>query len=253
MSLYAETIANLKDFYLSVAWHSGLETGRLDNIEYVMNPAGSWPSYILGGDVIREETIREVAGEINQGKLPSFWLKVTGGSDDHFPGKASEVGIRQISYWTGMSLIQDHTFGIVVPDRQCLLDRITGEDDLKEWLEVVNDEVMTGKNIDYRLFRNALAAPEFEFFRITRGKKTISTLLSFCKNDIVGIYMVSTKKDYRGRGFGSWITTEAMDYFIRKGFRKFVLHSTNSGYPVYRKLGFRENCRIGIFWMVGKF
>ncbi len=229
-----------------------LPCGETGGAGYVMNPSGSWPSYLLGGEKLSRGTIDALAGRMKSGELPAFWIRAVA-PGDRFGHDVTALGIRQINDWAGMWLERDKPFGRLAPDRESTLERITGERELREWLDVVNHEVMSGKTIDFRLFRKALSEPEFNFFRILRGKKTVATLLSFREGSAIGIYMVSTRTELRGMGFGTWITSEAVDYFIRKGFRKFVLHSTTAGYPVYKKLGFQENGRYGIYWMVGKF
>ncbi len=252
MSLETETGSNLTSFYKRIAMLSGLPTGEANGISYVLNPDGSWPSYVFGGGKLSTDIIGEICEKMRNRELPAFWLReiVPG---DEFAASVAEYGIRQINLWSGMEMVKETIFGRLAPSRDITIERITGERELREWLDVVNHEVMSGKTIDYRLFRPALNAPEFEFFRILRQKKTVATLLGFRNGDTTGIYMVSTKSEFRGKGYGTWITSEAMDYFIRKGFRKFVLHSTSAGYPVYKKLGFTENSHFGIFWMVGKF
>ncbi len=252
MNLETETWTNLTGFYHAIAGYAGLTTGKCRGIEFVMNRSGDWPSYILGGQNISSEDLSELSERMRAGKLPSFWLRKTGLRDD-FDSMATELGIRQVTSWTGMEMERNNPAGRVPPDDNCLVERISGEQELREWLKVVNQEVMSGKQIHYQLFKKALGTPEFEFFRIIRQKKTLATLLGYSKDGIAGLYMISTKSGFRGRGYGTWVTSESIDYYIRKGIRKFVLHSTTAGYPLYRKLGFRENSRFGIYWLVGKF
>ncbi len=252
MSMEYETRSNLAAFYKAIANYSGFPAGKFRGIEYIMNHSGSWPSYLLGGEKISSETMKEIAESVMKGELPSFWIRnLTSGED--FADKAAMYGIRQINYWMGMWMKRDAPFGRLSPDPDSHIERIMDERALREWSDTVNQEVMTGKEVDFRLFRKALFAPEFEFFRIVKGKKTIATILGFTDAGTVGLYMLSTKSDLRGKGYGTWMISEAIDYFITKGFRNFVLHGTAIGYAIYKKLGFRDNSHYGIFWMVGKF
>ncbi|HYW96044.1 MAG TPA: hypothetical protein VE870_10685 [Bacteroidales bacterium] len=250
MSFEAETWASLKGFYNAIAASSGLTYGQAKGIHYVMHPGQNWPSYLLGGEHLSEPTIEQLALAMQKGELPRFWIRAVSPGKS-FDARILKYNIKQVGYWSGMWLKRDKPYGKLVPDPGCMLDRITGEHELREWLNVVNHEVMSEKNIDYRLFRDVLTKPEFDFFRIVKGKKTVSTLLGFRAGAFIGLYMISTKNDFRDRGYGSWITSEALDYYIRKGFCTFVLHSTVSGYPMYKKLGFSENNRFGIYRFAG--
>lgn len=242
---------NLYNYYKTIAREAGLETGYAGRIPFVRNTQGDWPAYLLGGGALTPEEIRETARKIQKGVCPSFWIRENSDTqliDDLLFAE----GIRQINYWTGMELERKKIYGMTPPETDLQTDRITSVQDLREWLDVVNEEVMTGRDLEMNVFRPLLEKRNVEFFRLIRGKKTLSTLMIYHENGISGIYMVATRTGFRGKGLAYYLTTCAMDYFIQKGNYKFVLHSTPLGYPLYKKLGFREKGRFGIYWMVGK-
>jgi len=123
---------------------------------------------------------------------------------------------------------------------------------LKDWLQLINQEIMTHRKLDIRYFLNVMNHQSFRFFRVINGKKTISTILMYKRNTETGIYLVSTLLSERGKGIGRWITASAIDRLIADGCRDFVLHATPLGYPVYQKLGFQDCCDFGIYWLMGK-
>ena len=59
-----------------------------------------------------------------------------------------------------------------------------------------------------------------------------------------GIYNVATRADRRGHGIGRAITLAAMRDVAARGFDIAILWSTPAGLPVYRRLGFVEQCRV---------
>jgi len=61
---------------------------------------------------------------------------------------------------------------------------------------------------------------------------------------VAGIYNVCTVPEARGRGIGGAVTAAALDEGAARGFRLAVLGSSDMGYPVYRRLGFREVSRV---------
>ncbi len=246
-----EVRINLYNYYKIIAREAGLETGYTGRIPFVRNTEGDWPAYLLGGGALTADEIRETAKKIRKGVCPPFWIRENSDSaqiDDLLFGE----GIRQINYWTGMELVRKQKYGLAPPEEDLQADRITAVQDLRDWLQVVNEEVMTGRDLDLKVFRPLLENKNVEFFRLIRGKKTLSTVMIYHENGISGIYMVATRTGSRGRGYAYYLTTCAMDYFIQKGNYKFVLHSTPLGYPLYKKLGFREKGKFGIYWMVGK-
>jgi ribosomal protein S18 acetylase RimI-like enzyme len=61
---------------------------------------------------------------------------------------------------------------------------------------------------------------------------------------VAGIYNVCTVPEARGRGIGRAVTAAALDDAVDRGLRLAVLGSSDMGYPVYRRLGFRDVSRL---------
>ena len=65
-------------------------------------------------------------------------------------------------------------------------------------------------------------------------------------------YFVCTVERARRRGIGAGITLAALREARDLGYSVGVLGSSEMGYPVYRRLGFEEYCRIGLYeWRPG--
>jgi GNAT superfamily N-acetyltransferase len=71
---------------------------------------------------------------------------------------------------------------------------------------------------------------------------------SVCIQDgVAGIYCVATLEAYRGRGLGTAITRAAIAYAKKRGATHSLLHATQMGLPIYRKIGFKELCEIPVY------
>jgi len=55
---------------------------------------------------------------------------------------------------------------------------------------------------------------------------------------------VGTVPEFRGKGYGSAVTLAAMDWAREMGEELAILHATEMGKPVYRRLGFEAHCTI---------
>jgi GNAT superfamily N-acetyltransferase len=70
----------------------------------------------------------------------------------------------------------------------------------------------------------------------------VACSLGFVGAGAVGLYGVGTVPEMRGRGYGSAVTLAAMDWGAERGAALAILHATELGEPVYRRLGFETVC-----------
>jgi GNAT superfamily N-acetyltransferase len=61
---------------------------------------------------------------------------------------------------------------------------------------------------------------------------------------VAGIYNVATVPTARGRGVGTAITSAALRSARAEGCQVAILHSSAVGFNIYRRLGFKEYCKI---------
>lgn len=79
------------------------------------------------------------------------------------------------------------------------------------------------------------------------GGEPAATASLFAGGGVVGIMYVSTLPAARRRGIGAAVTLAALIDGRDLGYRIGVLQSSDQGYPVYRRLGFVEVCKMEHF------
>jgi ribosomal protein S18 acetylase RimI-like enzyme len=83
------------------------------------------------------------------------------------------------------------------------------------------------------------------------GSTPVATNILFLGAGVAGLYGVATIPRARRRGYGAAITLAPLAEAVERGYRYTVLFSSQQGYPVYRRLGFRElECKVGRYlWL----
>lgn len=79
--------------------------------------------------------------------------------------------------------------------------------------------------------------------------KPVSTSTAFYGGGAVGIYDVATLPEARGKGLGAALTLKPLLDARNLGYRVGALQSSEMGFNIYRKLGFRHLCQIENFYL----
>ncbi|HET9905872.1 MAG TPA: GNAT family N-acetyltransferase [Anaerolineales bacterium] len=77
----------------------------------------------------------------------------------------------------------------------------------------------------------------------------VSTSTVFYGEDVAGIYCVSTLHEARGKGIGAALTLQPLQEARDLGYRVGVLQSSDMGFNVYKRLGFRHLCQIEYYYL----
>ncbi len=78
--------------------------------------------------------------------------------------------------------------------------------------------------------------------------KPVATSCLFFGAGVAGVYSVSTLPEVRGKGIGAAVTLRPLLNARDMGSRIGVLQSSEMGYNIYKKLGFKHLCQIEYFY-----
>lgn len=78
--------------------------------------------------------------------------------------------------------------------------------------------------------------------------KPVSTSCLFLGGGAAGIYSVATLPEARGKGIGAAMTVKPLLDAYKMGYRIGVLQSSEMGFNIYKRIGFRHLCQIEYFY-----
>jgi ribosomal protein S18 acetylase RimI-like enzyme len=78
--------------------------------------------------------------------------------------------------------------------------------------------------------------------------KPVSTSMVYFGGGAAGIYCVATLAEARGKGIGAAVTLKPLQDAREMGYRIGTLQSSDMGFEVYKRLGFRHLCQIENFY-----
>lgn len=79
-----------------------------------------------------------------------------------------------------------------------------------------------------------------EYYLARADGRDVATAAGFTTGDSLAIFSVATAPEYRGRGYGSAVTLQAVRDGFDAGAKFAALQSSQMGESVYKRLGFRE-------------
>jgi hypothetical protein len=201
--------------------------------------------------------VRESVAELRARGVPGTWH--VGPSmrpadiGEHLLGHGFAAGGEEV----GMAVDLDALPGAVPAPAELAILRVRDERALVAWVETLGRGFGEGER-EARWVGDTFAriglgddVPWRHHLGVLAGRP-VATASLFLGAGAAGVYFVFTVAEARRRGIGAAMTLAPLLEARALGRRTGVLQSSAMGEPVYRRLGFREECRIAIYeWAPG--
>jgi len=166
-------------------------------------------------------------------------LLVRRGKTPAWEAEAERVGLMVREEEPGMVVTPAELGDVDVPELEIV--RIKTADGLAQALAVAAEGFAVPPELFAPLYDLAFLGVDGVAYYLGRvGDTDVTTGTGFTIGDAVGIFSIATQPQHRGRGYGAAVTVQAVRDGFRAGAEFAWLGSSPSGYPVYRRLGFRK-------------
>ncbi len=104
---------------------------------------------------------------------------------------------------------------------------------------------------------DTFAAPGFDNVQFAHfcgyaNDEPVATSTVFFSAGVAGLYNVARVPEHRGKGHGTALTLAALREARERDYATAVLHATEAGAGLYRRIGFREYCRLEVYVTEGQ-
>ena len=80
------------------------------------------------------------------------------------------------------------------------------------------------------------------------GGKAVAIIAVVAAADVIGVYSLATMPDYRRRGIAeALLRTATAEVSRRTGLKRIILQSTDAGYALYKRMGFRDVTKFTVY------
>lgn len=206
------------------------------------NPYVDWYNRIFTENILlTEEDIRKIITEMNKNRLPRFLLTYSKEVINVSEKELKKQGFNMFYQQTGMAINLD-LFEHDIRVENINICIVEDSKMLQNWLTTVNNSF--NMNEDIRLYYSLLEQQDIQFYYLRDEGKIVSTVMTYINNGVVGLHLIATIEEQRGKGFGTLITKKVLADLKNKGFRIGVLQSSDKGKEIYKRIGFSEYCYI---------
>jgi GNAT superfamily N-acetyltransferase len=123
---------------------------------------------------------------------------------------------------------------------------------LRRWCEFTDQTVVAEALFAWGQTLGFAPEREIVHFLGRLDGRPVATATLVLGGGVAGIYNVMTVPDAQRRGIGALMTVRPLLVSRARGYRLGILQSSKMGYPLYRRLGFQDYCRIGIYLWPGE-
>jgi GNAT superfamily N-acetyltransferase len=246
-------------FLMALGRAAGAEERDDGRVRWVIgNSLIAYHNSVVFADLSREEVDREIEASLQRMRahgVPGSWH--VGPSmrppdvGERLVAHGFEYGGDDIGMAVDLSGLPE---GVPVPEG-FVIERVRDEEGLAAWVEALGSGFGAGPvEAEWagEMYRRLGFEGPWRHYVGMLGGEPVATATSYFGAGVAGIYFVCTVERARRRGIGAAITLAALHRARDLGYSVGVLGSSEMGYPVYRRLGFEEYCRIGLYeWHPG--
>lgn len=206
-----------------------------------------WPNLIFNTPFHKEkalDTLGHIHKKIQHESIPNLLIC----SPPSMPASGLDYlkqHYKKYGYWTAMYIHLDRIIEpIHIPSLK--IKRAQDKTEIQEWCGLLSSN-SNDIHINEELFYNMAKNNTCRFYTAYIDHKAVATCWAHHYKNSLGLYAISTHKNYCGRGIASEITKHAMQIAKNEQLDAVFLQATDAAISLYNKIGFLQAGQLEVF------
>jgi GNAT superfamily N-acetyltransferase len=243
---------NTVEYFLSLGHAAKNEILDTPKVKYILNDSSN--SRIFKASLSNEEAdlwIDKVMTMLIERNLSALWYITPLSRPELLESLLEERGFRYQKDWISMAITADDIRSFELP-QGLIIKEALGDEELKTWSAVLVKSFEIREDISDaygRYFTDIGIGDRLKrrYYIGYLGSEPVATASLFNGSEAAGIYYVGTLRQYRNNGIGMAMTGRLLQEAGRLGHSVVTLNASQSGYPLYNKMGFKEYYKTKIY------
>lgn len=239
---------NRDDLTVLAAKKSGKKIFIGEDVNWVKNNPYSWLDAIFHAEFKPENTekrIKEIIELIKLGAAPTRWTVGPTSSPDDLPDILAACGFEKTQRRSAMAINLTNLQKNYKMHSNLEIKAVNNLKLLKVWFDVVT-KAMFHRDMNINTFLSILNEPNVKYYLAYFNGKPAGTSILFLSSGVAGMYCVSTLPGYRNKGIGKAVTMAGLMEAKKTGYSVGLLHASEMGEIIYKKMGFIEVCKFNV-------
>lgn len=239
--------SNLEDLFILISKIPNQQLVKGQYFDFIQTTNSVWPNLIFNLKVTKnnlDDVLDLMEYKISTNSIPN--LLICSLSDkEHFIIDKLISRKYKFSEWTAMT--HDLVFKKPTFQSELKIKLVDNTLQLQYWLNIVESELMNYNKLNPDIFNYLLEKNNCYFYLGFENNIPVATSFLFIEKNNAGIYLVSTLKTNRNKGFGTQMTHKCLEKAKALHCKKVDIQATALGYNIYKSLGFKTYGDITAF------
>ena len=193
--------------------------------------------------------IREIVAMFKSQNKACLWWTGPATRPDNLSDHLRAGGLLHLDDTPGMAVDLEALNPDLPVNPAVTVKRVSQPDDLKQWVDPFAANFEIPRKLVPQLYTSMTKLGFDEqgtlhnYLGLLNGE-VVGTSTLYLGAGVAGIYDVGTLPRARRQGVGTALTLTPLRLARERGYRIGILHASEMGYPIYRRIGFKEFCTL---------